>query len=151
MDNKQLVKRIFEEAWARGNVNVVDELVAPDSKNHDPYTQMFGTGSAALKNQIQTYRKAFSDLTMTVDAQLAEGEFVVTRWTSGGTHDGDLMGNAPTNKKGSVTGITISRVRNGKIVETWNQWDMLGMFQQLGIQPQGGKSVTGRAHEERRA
>lgn len=150
MDNKQLVKRIFDEAWNKGQVNVVDELLSPDSNNHDPYMQMFGTGPSALKNMIQTYRKAFSDLRVTVDQQLVEGEFVVTRWSTTGTNDGELIGNPPTNKKGGVSGISIHRVRNGKIVESWNQWDMLGMFQQLGIQPQGGKSVTDRAREERR-
>lgn len=61
---------------------------------------------------------------------------VATHWTGRGTHDGELMGIAPTRKETTITGITMSRLQNGKVVEEWTNWDTLGMLQQLGAVPE---------------
>jgi len=71
-----------------------------------------------------------------IDEQLAEGDLVASRWTGRGTHQGELMGIPPTGKQVTVSGITISRVKNGKVVEEWSNWDTLGMLQQLGVVPE---------------
>jgi steroid delta-isomerase-like uncharacterized protein len=86
------------------------------------------------------YRAAFPDLKITVEAQIAEGDLVVTRWSSTGTHEGDLPGLPASHNKVTVTGIGIDRIENGKIVEGWNNWDTLGMMQQLGAVPAGAAS-----------
>jgi steroid delta-isomerase-like uncharacterized protein len=81
------------------------------------------------------YRAAFSDLQMTVEDQIAEGDMVVTRWTAVGTNDGDLPGMPASGRSSTVTGIGIDRIEDGKIVEAWGNWDTLGMMQQLGVIP----------------
>jgi SnoaL-like polyketide cyclase len=75
-----------------------------------------------------------------IEDQIAEGDTVVTRWTGTGTHQGDLLGMAPTGKPAKVMGIWIHRLAGGKIVESWNVWDTLGMLQQLGVIPAPGSA-----------
>ena len=77
----------------------------------------------------------FSDARVTVDDQIAEGDKVATRWTGRGTHDGEIVGVAPTGKEVTVSGLTISRVKNGLVVEEQTEWDALGMLVQLGVVP----------------
>jgi predicted ester cyclase len=89
-------------------------------------------GPAGVKLIIQGYKSAFPDLHVTVDQQLAEGDLVTTRWTATGTHQGELMGVAPTGKQATVTGILIDRFEGDRIAESWEVWDALGLMQQLG-------------------
>jgi steroid delta-isomerase-like uncharacterized protein len=86
------------------------------------------------------YRAAFPDLRVEVESQVAEGDLVVTRWASTGTHEGDLPGLPASHNKVTVTGIAIDRLENGKIVEAWGNWDTLGMMQQIGAVPAGAAS-----------
>jgi steroid delta-isomerase-like uncharacterized protein len=85
------------------------------------------------------YFAAFPDINVTVEDVIAEGDKAVTRWTIRGTHRGELMGIAPTDKPIELKGITIHRIEGGKIVEEWERYDNLGMMQQLGVveQPSG--------------
>ena len=80
-------------------------------------------------------RAAFPDLQYTVEDQIAEGDKVVTRYTASGTHRGELMGIAPTGSRVEITGISITRVEDGKIEEIWETHDALGMMRQLGVIP----------------
>jgi predicted ester cyclase len=88
------------------------------------------------------YRNAFPDVQMRVEDQVAEGDMVVTRWIASGTHQGDLMGIAPTGNRMTVAGTSIERVVNGKIEETWDNYDALGMMQQLGAIPSPEEAQT---------
>ena len=132
--NKQIVRRALEEPW-KGNLDVVDELVASDYIGHDPATPELLRGPEGVKEFISTYMAAFRDARITVDQQLAEGNFVATRWTGRGIHEGQLMGIEPTGKQVTVSGLTISRLENDKIVEEHQNWDVFGMMQQLGAVP----------------
>jgi steroid delta-isomerase-like uncharacterized protein len=78
---------------------------------------------------------AFPDAQRTVEDQLTDDQNVVTRWTASATHQGEFMGVAPTGKRVTMTGISIHRIADGKIVEEWQQWDSLGLMQQLGVVP----------------
>jgi steroid delta-isomerase-like uncharacterized protein len=129
--NKKIVRRTFEEPW-QGNLDVVDELMSKDYIGHDPANPEPLRGPEGVKEFISTYRAAFPDARITVDSQLAEGDLVATRWTGRGTHQGDFMGVAPTGKSVTVSGLTISRLEQGKIVEGFQNWDNFGMMQQLG-------------------
>ena len=80
-------------------------------------------------------RSAFPDLRVTLEDDIAEGNKVVSRWRAQGTHQGELMGIAPTGNQMAITGITIDRIEEGKIVEEWENWDALGMMQQIGAVP----------------
>jgi steroid delta-isomerase-like uncharacterized protein len=130
--NKTIVRRALEEPWT-GNLNVIDELIARDYVGHDPANPEPLRGPAGVKEFVSTYRSAYPDARVTVEQQLAEGDMVATRWTGRGTHEGDLLGVAPTGKRVTITGITFSRLKDGKIVEEFQNWDTFGMMQQLGV------------------
>jgi steroid delta-isomerase-like uncharacterized protein len=134
-ENKAIARRLLEEAFNSGNLDVVDELVAPEFVNHDAALPEPTTGIEATKANITGYRNAFPDLRLTIEQQVAEGEFVTTRWSARGTHRGELMGMAATGKQATVTGITLDRIVDGRFVESWTNWDTLGLMQQLGVIP----------------
>jgi steroid delta-isomerase-like uncharacterized protein len=129
--NKSIVRRAIEEPF-KGNLDVIDELAARDYIGHDPASPEPLRGPEGIKQFISTYREAFPDARIVVEEQLAEGDLVATRWTGRGTHEGDLMGVPPTGKRVMVSGLTISRLKDGRIVEEFQNWDNFGMMQQLG-------------------
>ena len=133
--NKALSRRLLEEAFNVGNIDVIDELVTTDFVNHDAALPEAMVGPDAAKATISGYRSAFPDLRITIEEQIADEQGVATRWSAKGTHEGDLMGMAPTGKQATVTGITIDRIVDGRIAESWTNWDTLGMLQQLGVVP----------------
>ena len=131
---KDLVRRDFEESWNQARYEAVDELFADDYVNNNPIPG-YPHGREGIKQLLRVFKTAFPDMNFTVEDQIAEGDKVVTRWTMRGTHLGDLMGIPPTGKRVEVGGITIFRVRDGKIVERWAQLDTYGQMQQLGVIP----------------
>ena len=134
-DTKAIARRLLEEAFNSGNLDVIDELLAPEFVNHDAALPEPTTGIDAAKASIGGYRAAFPDLRITLEQQVADAELVATRWTARGTHQGELFGITPTGKQATVTGITIDRIVGGRIVESWTNWDTLGLMQQLGVVP----------------
>ena len=137
-ENKAISRRPFEEAWNKGNLAVIDEVVAANYVGHDPANPNL-RGPAGMRQLITMYRAAFPDIQFTIEDQAAEGDKVVTRWTAQGSHQAELMGIAPTNKSATVTGITIDRLSGSQIEESWSNWDTLGMLQQLGVVPTPGQ------------
>ena len=133
--NKALSRRLLEEAFNAGNIDVIDELVTTDFVNHDAALPEPMVGPDAAKASIGGYRTAFPDLRIMIEEQIADNERVATRWSAKGTHQGELMGMGPTGKQATVTGITIDRIVDGRIAESWTNWDTLGMLQQLGVVP----------------
>ena len=132
--NKSISRRLIMEAFDAGRLEVVDELVAPSFVSHDPAGGDF-TGPEGTKDFVTTYRQAFPDLRVTIEEQVAERDLVATRWAARGTHRGDLMGLPATGKEVTITGLTLDRIENGKLAESWNNWDALGLMQQLGAIP----------------
>ena len=138
--NKQTVRRFIEEVWNKGNLNSLDQHIAAGHKNHpNSSAPDFGEGPQGVGKLVSMYRMAYPDTKLTVDDQIAEGDQVVTRWTAAGTHKGELMGVPATNKQVKVTGIFIDRVADGKIMESWGEFDALGMMQQIGAIPAPGR------------
>jgi ketosteroid isomerase-like protein len=134
-ENKALVRRYFEETMNASNADAVDELCAPGFVNHDR-TPGLGEGlpdREVEKRAIRMAREAFPDRHTTIDDMVAEGDRVVVRYTGGGTNTGPLMGMLPTGKRVTVSGIQVFRVSEGRIAETWNREDALGVLRQLGI------------------
>lgn len=129
--NKMLDRRYLEEVWNRGNYDVIDQFVASDFVGHSPPSDEI-PGADGIRQYVSTLRAAFPDVHITVEDQIAEGDRVVTRWTARGTHRGEFQGISPTGKQAQVTGVTISRVANGKFVEGWMNWNVLGLMQQIG-------------------
>jgi steroid delta-isomerase-like uncharacterized protein len=134
-------RRLLEQSFNTGNLELIDQLVAPQALNHDPAlpAQMRDLrGPDSVKRVVTMYRTAFPDLRMTVDDVIASDDKVVLRWHSEGTHRGELAGLAPTGIHGSVSGISIDRWQDGKIVELWAEWDNMGLARQLGAAPPEG-------------
>ena len=138
--NKTIVRRLFDELWNQGNLPVADELIAPTYTHHDASTPDLGRGPESEKKRVTLYRTAFSDLRLTVEDMIAEGETVVARWSCRGAHKGDLNGIAPTGKQFVISGVSIVRFAGGKMVEGWINWDALGLMQQLSVVPALGKA-----------
>lgn len=134
-------RRLLEESFNEGKFELIDQLVAPDAVNHDPATPAAMRdlrGPEMIKRTATMYRAAFPDLRITVDDVIAADDKVVLRWHSDGTHSGELAGLAPTGARGSVTGISIDRWKDGKLVEAWVEWDNFGLARQLGAAPPEG-------------
>ena len=135
-ENKAIARRALEEVFSgQGNLDVADELFAPDYVGHDPASPEDIRGPEGVKEFASMYRNAFPDVQLSVQEQVAEGDMVATRWIASGTHQGDLMGIAPTGNRVTVAGTSVERIVDGKIEETWDNYDTLGMMQQIGAIP----------------
>jgi steroid delta-isomerase-like uncharacterized protein len=136
-ENEAIVRRIIGEFLNEGNLALADELSTEDFVNHSP-----GSGITpdreGLKRYVSNLRTAFPDMVTTIDDMIAEGDKVVVRVTSSGTHMGDLAGIPPTGRQVRVPAISIIRFADGKAVERWNITDELSLLQQLGILPSVG-------------
>jgi predicted ester cyclase len=136
-DNKALVRRVFQEFWVQKNLAVSDELIAPNHRVHGPRSHVaLPPGPEGHKQSGLAFFTAFPDLQSVIVEQVAEGDTVVTLWTTQGTHTGSMLGMPATNKVVTFSGITIDHIADGKIVESWTHFDNLGMLQQIGILPQ---------------
>ncbi len=132
-ENKALVRRFFEESWNGADFEVFDETNAPDYVLHDPSVPGEVRGIEGIKGFASMFLGAFPDLRFTIEEQVAEGDKVLTRWSSSATHRGELMGIAPTGNRTGVSGMTLSRISGGKVAEDWSNWDALGLMRQLGV------------------
>jgi steroid delta-isomerase-like uncharacterized protein len=142
-ENKTLVQRFFDEVCNARKLDVADELFTTDHSYHDPSIPGVSPGPEGMKQTIAVYQTGFPDAFWHVDDMFVADDKVVTRWTGTGTQTAELPGNPPippTGKKVSVAGVWIHRVAGGKIVESWNVWDTLGMLQQMGVVPAAGQA-----------
>jgi steroid delta-isomerase-like uncharacterized protein len=138
--NKATARRFFD-AWTSGELDAFDEIIAPNYQEHDTQNPNASTpGPAGAKRTAEMYRAAFPDDHFEIEQQVAEGEYVTTRWTVTGTQDGELMGMPASGQQVTVSGITIARFEDGMIVEGWTNWDTLGMMQQLGAVPDAAQA-----------
>ena len=133
--NKAISRRIVEEIFNEGRLDAADEIVTADFIGHDPASPEPIVGPEGLKRNADGYRTAFPDVRLTIEDEIAEGDQVVTRWTARGTHRAEVFGIPATGKQATVTGMTIDRIVDGRIVESWTNWDTLGLLQQLGALP----------------
>jgi steroid delta-isomerase-like uncharacterized protein len=134
--NVTQVRRLFDEVYTKGNVNTLDELFAQNVRLVDPAQTKVKEGLQALKSLESVYMKAFPGKRTKIDDVFATDDRVVVRWTCEGVHKGPLQGIEPTNSPFKVTGISIYRFSNGKIVEINQIFDRLGLLEQIGeVQP----------------
>jgi steroid delta-isomerase-like uncharacterized protein len=139
-ENKALARREIEEIFSpKGNLDAADEIYAPNYISHQPAGQDDIRGLEAIKELAAGIREAFPDSETTIEDQIAEGDKVVTRLTSRGTHQGELWGIPATGREAEVSSVSTNRIEGAKIVEHWTCADRLGMMQQLGVieQPSG--------------
>ncbi|MFQ5341317.1 MAG: ester cyclase [Anaerolineae bacterium] len=136
-ENKTLVRRLIEEAWNKGNLDVIDELLSPDYVLHIDAPGV--PGREGYKQAVNMHRTAFSDFHFTIEDMIAEGDKVVLRATLRGKHTGEFLGIGPTGKQATYTAISIRRIEAGRIAEEWVETDMLGLMQHFGVVPPAGQ------------
>jgi predicted ester cyclase len=130
-NNEAIYRRLIEEAFNGGNLEVADELVAPGALEHQRGGP--GDGPEGVKRTVTYLRTAFPDFTLTIDEVVAVGDKVWARQRGGGTNLGTFAGRPPTGKKAFIDVIDIARFQDGKLVEHWGVPDQLGMMQALGL------------------
>jgi steroid delta-isomerase-like uncharacterized protein len=132
-ENKALMRRWFEEVWNQGRADAIAEMMAEDCINHglseDGEPLRGASGFLPFHTQ---FREAFPGITVVVEDALAEGDKVVVRCSVRGKHVGDSLGFKATHKTAEFDGIAIARIKDGKFVESWNNFDFMKMYRQLG-------------------
>jgi steroid delta-isomerase-like uncharacterized protein len=130
----------MDDAFNQGRIEVLDEILAPRIISHDPAEPADIQGIEAHKERVLGYREAMPDMQVRLEDIIATDEYAITRWTVSGTNTGELAGMPPTGRSIEITGMSIDRFdANGRIVETWDQWDNLGFMQQLGMIPEAAE------------
>ena len=141
--NKEIARRFREDLWNAGDLSLADELVARDCLLHSvvPFPIDFARGPDAVRHLVFFYQMAFSEIRVTAEQIVAEGDMVAVRWTARARHTGHLLGLPPTGRETVTTGIDMLRIVDGKIVEGWVDWDALSLLEQLmdlGAKPEEG-------------
>ena len=125
-ENKALVRREQAELWSHtGDLDAAEELFVADQ-------------AEAAKQEAADFRRGFPDVTSTIEDLIAEGDKVVARWRSRATHRGDYMGIPPSGKEVQIMGISVYRIEEGKIAESWMVEDQFGLLRQIGAIPEPG-------------
>jgi steroid delta-isomerase-like uncharacterized protein len=132
--NKAVVRRLFDEVLNQHNLALIDQLYAPNYVSH-ALPPALPANREGTKQFLGDYFRAFPDLQFSIEDMIAEGDRVVVRYTGRGTHQGDLMGIAPTGKQATASAVVIVRIEEGKVAEDWLNLDQLGLLQQLGVIP----------------
>ena len=135
-----IVRRVFEEAWSKGRLDNLDALVTKDIVTHDPAGP--ANGLEAYKDAVRKYRTAFPNLRVDIEEMFPAGDKVVVRWRATGTHRGPLEGLPATGRQATITGISLARFSGDRICETFDNWDALGMMQQLGVVTLPGRAAS---------
>ncbi len=135
--NKDVARKSLEALWGQ-DYDTIDELCAPEYVGHDVTVDGDIMGPEGVKEYFRAIHAGLSETSYTIDDIIAEGDRVVTRGTSQGTHTGELNGIPATNKRVTVTDAVEFRIENGKVVETWAIPDGLSLMQQVGMLPEQG-------------
>jgi len=128
-----ILKRWFDEVWNEGNEAAIDELLSADVIIHKGLggDEAKTSDVAAFREIFRSFRSALSDIHVTVEHELTDGDMSAAYCVITAVHSGDGLGRTPRNRPIYFTGMTMVRVRDGKIVESWNYFDFETMFQQM--------------------
>ena len=136
-ENKAIACRVIEEFLNAGTPDVADGIFADSYVDHNPSNPDL-SGIENIKKSVADWHAAFRDTHNTVEDVIAEGEKVVLRWTTRGVYRGEFLGIPPTGNRVAVASIGIFRFSGGKIVESWDEYDAVGLLRQLGAGPLPG-------------
>lgn len=136
--NKEVVRRYYEEAFNERNMELLSELVADDVVNHNPLSDESLTpgearGFEGFKRHVELAHEGMPDASVTIEELIGEDDMVAVRFTFEGTHDGPFAGLEPTGRSVSLSNIGLFRIDDGKIAERWLESDNVAMLQQLGL------------------
>lgn len=132
-ENKQLLRRYYEEVLMQGRLDVLETIARADYVEHNPFPG-HGQGLEGLRQRVNTLRTAFKQQ-FTLELLIAEGDKVAVLWTTRGTHVGEFMGLPPTGKSYTIQGVDIHQLRDGRMTEHWDVVDVYSMLIQLGALP----------------
>ena len=133
-ENIQLMRRWFQEVWNEGRIETIHELFAPNGvANGQRGGESEIRGPEQFVKFVQEIRGAFPDIKVEVEDVFGAGDKVVLRWSGTMTHSGDGLGMPATGRTVHSRGITIARFVDGQVVEGWDNWDQLGMLEQIGV------------------
>jgi steroid delta-isomerase-like uncharacterized protein len=131
-ENISVSRRLIEDAFGKGNLGLLDELCTEHYVDHDPLQG--DRGRDDVKQTIAGYREAFPDLAFTIEDTFGTDDRVVVRWQANGTFENAFMGQEPTGEKGEpVAGIAVNRYEDGKLAESWTQWDTARFMRNIGV------------------
>jgi steroid delta-isomerase-like uncharacterized protein len=133
--DKGTLLRLMDAIWNEHRLEVVDDLVAGDYVRHDPAFPGEVRGPEGFKQYVMAMCTPFPDARVSIEDVIAEGDRMAIRWVFQGKHLGEFLGITATGKDLALMGISIIRIRDGKIVEGWDGYDALGMLRQLGVAP----------------
>ncbi len=140
-ENIAVSRRLLEETFGEGNLDLVYELCADGYVDHDAI--LGDQGREGVKQTVAGYRAAFPDLTFTVEDVVAADDKVVLRWRAEGTFENEYMDQPPTGEKGEpINGIAIDRFEDGKVAESWGQWDTLRFMRNIGALPEAAETPS---------
>jgi len=131
-DHKMMIRQVFEDVWNKNNFSLIDEAYAPEYVAHVAGSPRDIEGPEQFKQFVALHGVLTSELHFSVDDQIAEGDRVATRWTAKSTTASGLISGGNNSQTVTVTGISIHRLAAGKIVESWDNWDALTLYQSLG-------------------
>jgi steroid delta-isomerase-like uncharacterized protein len=131
-ESKALARRVLEDLVVKMDLEKIDTYFAADVIVHVPFLEM-PPGRQGIRQLYSSFPDAIADVDLRFEDQIAEGDRVVTRWSSSFTHTGDLFGVPATGRRVKQSGIMIYRIRDGKVVEQWAEANMWGLMQQLGV------------------
>ncbi len=134
--NIAVARRWFEEVWNQGRTETIGELLAPDGVMYGiAHGGHVVRGPQEFRAAYDQLKGAFPDIRFTIEEAIGEGDIVALRWTARAMHRGDHLGVPATHKALTITGMGFARIRDGKILETWNNWDMMGLMHTIGATP----------------
>jgi steroid delta-isomerase-like uncharacterized protein len=133
--NKALVRRLYEDGFNKGDLAVVDQIVAPDVVTHDPIILDAPSGPDAIRGGIEMIRKAFPDFHVDVLDLIAEGDRVAAFLRMSGTNTGDYRRGGATNRSASMRAFFVWRIADGRLAESSGAADRFEFLQHLGIVP----------------
>ena len=140
-ENIAVSRRLIEDAFGKGDLPVIDEVCTERYVDHDPL--LGDRGRDDVKHTITGYREAFPDLTFTIEDVVAADDKVVVRWRAEGTFENGFMGQEPTHEKGEpVEGIGIDRFEDGRVAESWGQWDTTRFMRNIGAVPDAAEALS---------
>jgi steroid delta-isomerase-like uncharacterized protein len=134
VSSKAVIRRLYQEVWNERKLDLIDQLVSQSHALISPLGHGPTIGPTAYKDEIATVVAGFPDAQFSIEETICEKDKIAVSWTLTGTHKAAFLGIAPTNKKVSLTGITIHQIADGKILDSQAAWDAFGLFQQLGVE-----------------
>jgi steroid delta-isomerase-like uncharacterized protein len=134
-ENAAFIRRWFEEVWNKKRIAAIDEMASPDLVGHGQAQHGFDMSRDQFKQFARDVIAAFPDIQVDIELIVSENDLVAARWSATMTHKAPYIGMAATGRTVHITGTTVARIADGKVVEGWDNWDQLALLVQIGAVP----------------